>query len=345
MGAYILRRLLLIIPTLFGIMLIHVSLTQMVPGGPIEQVAARLEGEGDSLEAVSGGGDAGAEQQAQREKPHHRDGGLHPFRRPRAGRFRAERTVQHVDAARPPLRLDQHQRMFCRQLFVNLNARRDVPVAADLALSGFLHQQRQQANLNVTGDMRRQAQPVVLFPRNQRASTRRDRQQPGVRQNLNDLQARLVKAGQPLLQAGGIYRHGVHLGAFFVQHRPVEIVHLTNQSLLRHPREGGRLRRHFLRQRKVAEDHLTGGQQQTHARSQRMVGKGMQRLRGVQGCNLFASRLTPHDFPVLTAVGTNKKDLFHSVLLFLFNHSVTTLPRHNFTGFVIHLKLAHHAKR
>lgn len=63
MGAYILRRLLLIIPTLFGIMLINFSLTQMVPGGPIEQVAARLEGEGDSLEAVSGGGDAGAEQQ------------------------------------------------------------------------------------------------------------------------------------------------------------------------------------------------------------------------------------------------------------------------------------------
>lgn len=63
MGAYILRRLLLIIPTLIGIMVINFSLTQFVPGGPIEQVAARLEGEGDSLEAVSGGGDAGAEQQ------------------------------------------------------------------------------------------------------------------------------------------------------------------------------------------------------------------------------------------------------------------------------------------
>ena len=62
MGAYILRRLLLIIPTLIGIMVINFSLTQFVPGGPIEQVAARLEGDGDSLEAVSGGGDAGAEQ-------------------------------------------------------------------------------------------------------------------------------------------------------------------------------------------------------------------------------------------------------------------------------------------
>jgi microcin C transport system permease protein len=63
MGAYILRRLLLIIPTLIGIMVINFSLTQFVPGGPIEQVAARLEGDGDSLEAISGGGDAGAEQQ------------------------------------------------------------------------------------------------------------------------------------------------------------------------------------------------------------------------------------------------------------------------------------------
>lgn len=60
MGAYILRRLLLIIPTLFGIMLINFALTQFVPGGPIEQVAARLEGGGDALEAVSGSGaDAG----------------------------------------------------------------------------------------------------------------------------------------------------------------------------------------------------------------------------------------------------------------------------------------------
>ena len=63
MGAYILRRLLLIIPTLIGIMVINFSLTQFVPGGPIEQVAARLEGDGDSLEAISGSGDAGAEQQ------------------------------------------------------------------------------------------------------------------------------------------------------------------------------------------------------------------------------------------------------------------------------------------
>ncbi len=56
MGAYILRRLLLIIPTLFGIMLINFALTQFVPGGPIEQIIARLEGSGDVFEGISGGG-------------------------------------------------------------------------------------------------------------------------------------------------------------------------------------------------------------------------------------------------------------------------------------------------
>ncbi|MEF3048407.1 microcin C ABC transporter permease YejB [Pseudotabrizicola sp. L79] len=63
MGAYILRRVLLIIPTLFGIMLINFALTQFVPGGPIEQVLSRIEGGGDSLQAISGGADAGAQQQ------------------------------------------------------------------------------------------------------------------------------------------------------------------------------------------------------------------------------------------------------------------------------------------
>jgi microcin C transport system permease protein len=55
MGTYILRRLLLVIPTLFGIMLINFTLTQFVPGGPIEQILARLEGSGDVFETISGG--------------------------------------------------------------------------------------------------------------------------------------------------------------------------------------------------------------------------------------------------------------------------------------------------
>ena len=65
MGAYILRRLLLVIPTLFGVMVINFALTQFVPGGPIEQVLARLEGEGDSIQNLSGTGDGGVEEQDQ----------------------------------------------------------------------------------------------------------------------------------------------------------------------------------------------------------------------------------------------------------------------------------------
>lgn len=61
MGAYILRRLLLIIPTLIGIMVINFTLTQFVPGGPIEQIVARIEGEGDAFRNIAGGGDAGQE--------------------------------------------------------------------------------------------------------------------------------------------------------------------------------------------------------------------------------------------------------------------------------------------
>ena len=44
MGAYILRRLLLIIPTLLGIMILNFALTQFVPGGPVEQVLADMRG-------------------------------------------------------------------------------------------------------------------------------------------------------------------------------------------------------------------------------------------------------------------------------------------------------------
>ena len=68
MGAYILRRLLLIIPTLFGIMVLNFFLTQFVPGGPIEQVAARLEGDGDSLQSIAGSGDAAASGQQEQDQ-------------------------------------------------------------------------------------------------------------------------------------------------------------------------------------------------------------------------------------------------------------------------------------
>ena len=42
MAAYLLKRLLLIIPTLFGIMLISFAIIQFAPGGPVERVIAQL---------------------------------------------------------------------------------------------------------------------------------------------------------------------------------------------------------------------------------------------------------------------------------------------------------------
>jgi len=44
MIAYIIRRLLLMIPTLFGIMLLNFIVLQFLPGGPVEQVIAQLTG-------------------------------------------------------------------------------------------------------------------------------------------------------------------------------------------------------------------------------------------------------------------------------------------------------------
>lgn len=43
MASYILRRLLLIIPTLFGIMLLNFAVIQFAPGGPVEQIIAQLQ--------------------------------------------------------------------------------------------------------------------------------------------------------------------------------------------------------------------------------------------------------------------------------------------------------------
>jgi microcin C transport system permease protein len=57
MGAYILKRLLLMIPTLLGIMVISFVLIQIAPGGPIEQIIAKIQGtDVDATSRFSGGG-------------------------------------------------------------------------------------------------------------------------------------------------------------------------------------------------------------------------------------------------------------------------------------------------
>jgi len=79
MGAYIVRRLLLMIPTLVGIMILNFALIQFVPGGPIEQLIARLEGHGDVFAQIAGtGGDAGINEQVEGGESILKNGGLPP---------------------------------------------------------------------------------------------------------------------------------------------------------------------------------------------------------------------------------------------------------------------------
>lgn len=62
MYAYIVRRLLLMIPTLFGIMVLNFVIIQAAPGGPVERVIAELRGRGVEATArigATGGGEAG----------------------------------------------------------------------------------------------------------------------------------------------------------------------------------------------------------------------------------------------------------------------------------------------
>jgi len=59
MLVYFTRRLLLIIPTLFGIMVLNFMIVQAAPGGPIEQIVAKLHGTDVAATARFGGSAAG----------------------------------------------------------------------------------------------------------------------------------------------------------------------------------------------------------------------------------------------------------------------------------------------
>jgi len=61
MAAYIFRRLLLMLPTLLGIMALSFALIQFAPGGPVERIIAQLQGQDASATSRLGGaGDVGA---------------------------------------------------------------------------------------------------------------------------------------------------------------------------------------------------------------------------------------------------------------------------------------------
>ncbi len=61
MLGYIVRRLLLMVPTLLGILTVSFIIIQFAPGGPIETMASRMAGGGDTAMARLGGDEGGGE--------------------------------------------------------------------------------------------------------------------------------------------------------------------------------------------------------------------------------------------------------------------------------------------
>jgi microcin C transport system permease protein len=70
MLAYIIRRLLLIVPTLLGIMVVNFLIVQIAPGGPIEQIIARMQGTAVEATARIGGTGGGDTQAAAQQQMH-----------------------------------------------------------------------------------------------------------------------------------------------------------------------------------------------------------------------------------------------------------------------------------
>jgi microcin C transport system permease protein len=74
MTAYLIRRLILVIPTLFGIIAINFAIIQFAPGGPVEQMIAELHGRGGLSSrlgsATSDVGSSGAYRGSQGLDPH-----------------------------------------------------------------------------------------------------------------------------------------------------------------------------------------------------------------------------------------------------------------------------------
>ncbi|MBD3647869.1 MAG: microcin C ABC transporter permease YejB, partial [Pseudomonadales bacterium] len=65
MGVYIVKRILLLIPTLLGIITINFVVVQFAPGGPVEQIIAQVTtGTTSTTSSISGGGDSGVQADA-----------------------------------------------------------------------------------------------------------------------------------------------------------------------------------------------------------------------------------------------------------------------------------------
>jgi microcin C transport system permease protein len=78
MGTYILRRLLLILPTLFGILLINFCIIQAAPGGPVEQMINKIQGDEAGNTDRTGGSSASFESNQQGNQQYRGAQGLPP---------------------------------------------------------------------------------------------------------------------------------------------------------------------------------------------------------------------------------------------------------------------------
>lgn len=76
MLAYIIRRILLMIPTLFGIMVVNFVVIQVAPGGPVETLIAKVQGEFVDPTARFGGAEGAEAMEAQRDQRAAREGDI-----------------------------------------------------------------------------------------------------------------------------------------------------------------------------------------------------------------------------------------------------------------------------
>src|ERR1700761_8066935 len=60
MSAYIARRILLMIPTVLGILFVSFVIVQFAPGGPVERVISQLQGTANGASLGGGGADVGS---------------------------------------------------------------------------------------------------------------------------------------------------------------------------------------------------------------------------------------------------------------------------------------------
>lgn len=99
MAAYLLRRLILVVPTLFGIILINFAVIQFAPGGPVEQMIAELRGQGQTMGRITGEGGGEVRQPNLAERQGGQGGGSGPVGSYRGARGLDPAIVAEIERA------------------------------------------------------------------------------------------------------------------------------------------------------------------------------------------------------------------------------------------------------